>query len=428
MLPTPSKSRNYFFQSFILFLCIYLYIFSPRFDIGFQAHAGYLVTVLVIGWALCRGHAILPIISAPAALLSIGTFLFLAVYHVFIASLYSSDPRYFSSIQVSLISYLIFGFMLSGLLVATKTSDCQFEEKLIDKLLYVSALSIFINSCLILLEYTFPDFKVVIESMLVNDPSSNINYSEHAFRLRGLSAAGGAGLSVVNAFGVLLFIFLMVNKIVSQEFSVLGALIIVLSNIFTGRTGLLFGILFFIVLLFVAVWQLIKNGFWHKVRGIALIAFLIILIGILFDFDLDPEVAAWAFEWVDGLQAGELESTSSDELRMMLFLPENLMHLLLGIGFFEGVNDLYSRTDSGYVKTILSVGAPLALWLYSTICLLFFQVNKISSKYHWLIVVALAFMLLVEWKEPVMYQNYLARVVFLLSGAALFLLIRRRKW
>ena len=110
----------------------------------------------------------------------------------------------------------------------------------------------------------------------------------------------------------------------------------------------------------------------------------------------------------------------------MLYLPDDPVHLLFGIGFFEGLGNIYPRTDSGYLKTILSIGVPLGILLYAVIIFMFFRVNRVSSKYFWLVVSVSGVMLLVEVKEPFLYQNFAARMIFLLSGAAMFILAKRR--
>ena len=419
-----SKTKVGFISNLALFLCLYLYIFSPRLDFGFSIHTGYFVVFLVFVFGL----PFLVKALTNKSIIFVGCiFLFLAAFHFLMASFYLNDPFFFLLIQLSLIAYLIFGFVVAAYLSSKVVSLDWKAESLVDKLIKLSAFAVFINSAIILIEYLNPEIKEIVESILINDPGANINYGEHAFRLRGFAAAGGAGLSIVNALTVLFFIFLTANKQVSSSLALLCSLVIVVSNIFTGRTGLLFGILFFLVLLLFAVGQLARSGIYSGIRSLGLILLFGFSMAYIFNFDLDPAAAGWAFEWVDGLKSGEIDSTSVDELKSMLFVPDNPMHLLFGIGFFEGDNSLYPRSDSGYLKTIFSIGVPLGIVLYSAIIFLFFRLCGISKKYCWLVWSILAFMLFVEVKEPFLYQNFAARVIFLLSGAALFSLGRRHK-
>ena len=83
--------------------------------------------------------------------------------------------------------------------------------------------------------------------------------------------------------------------------------------------------------------------------------------------EISDEIIAWAFEWVDGIYGKKLDSSSADDLKTMLYLPDDPFHLIFGIGFFEGKSEIYPRTDSGYLKTILSIGVVFSLLLYLTL-------------------------------------------------------------
>lgn len=413
----------FFFQSLFLFLILFGFIFSPRVNLGVVIHLGFFsVFFLAIVVAFKQRRFALP---RPLLIVAI-FFLSLAIYHLALAVFFGNNPIYFISICISVVVYVVFGWIVASFLAEWGVNACA----LIDRLIMMCAVAVFVNSVIILVEYLSPDTKFFLESMLLNVESQSIygSYAEHPFLLRGLSSAGGAGLSVVNALAILLFIFLVVNKKISSGTALFCSLVIVLSTIFIGRTGLIFGLLFLFVLLVVLIIQNLRSGLDGFLRAVALILFLLftIMFALNFDFDFNPEVFNWAFEWVDGLLSGRLETASSDDLKSMLFLPDNPLHFLFGIGFFEGNNDLYPRTDSGYLKTILSVGVLFGYLLYFVIVFMFFRLCKVSKKYRWLVVSVLAFMLFVEVKEPFLYQNFAARVIFLLSGAALFVISRRR--
>jgi hypothetical protein len=409
-----------FAQSLFLFFVLFGFIFSPRLNVGVVIHVGiFSVFLFALAFTFKQRRFALP---KPLFYFAV-IFLSLANYHLLLATFLGNNPIYFFSICISSIVYVTFGWIVASFLDERGIND----SALIDHLIMLCAIAIFVNSAIIIVEHLSPEIKTSLESLLLNSEDANVNYAAHPFMLRGLSSAGGAALSIVNALAVLLFIFLVVNKKISNGAALFGSLIIVISNIFVARSGLILGVLFFVVLAITLLTRSLRSGVYGIMRAGALILSLLIALMFILDYELDPEAAGWAFEWVPGLLSGKLESESSDDLISMLFLPDNPLHLLFGIGFFEGESNLYSRSDSGYLKTIFSIGMPLAFLLYSVIIFLFSRLLKVSPKYRWLVVSITAFALIVEIKEPFLYQNYAARIIFLLSGAAMFVLSQHRK-
>lgn len=405
-------------RNLFVFCLVFFFIFAPRFDLKVVIHAGFFSVALLVMLVAVKQRNLF---SLPKPLVVVATFfLFLAIYHLVFTFLYDNNPDYFFSICISVIISVVFGWLLASYLI-NHGADAG---DLLDQLLVMCTIAAVVNSSVILVEFTLPEIKSIIESYLLQNPEGLV-YAEHPFRLRGLASAGGAGLSVFNAIAVLFLIYLQVNNKISTSFALLGAVAITCSNVFTGRTGLILSILFASILLIIVLVQNLKSGFYGLLRVISVALFSLFSLSFLTNYDLDPEVAGWAFEWVDSIGTGKLESASTEDLKTMLFLPDDPIHLLFGVGFFEGVGKIYPRTDSGYLKTILSIGVPLSILLYSAIIFMFFQVTKVSSKYLWLVVSVLCVMLFVEVKEPFLYQNFAARMIFLLSGAATFILAKR---
>lgn len=407
-------------RKLFVFFLIFFFIFAPRLDFNVVIHTGFLSVLLLAALVAVRQRTLM-FLPKPLVVVAV-FFLILAFYHLAIAVFYGNEPIYFFSICISVVVSVVFGWMLASYLFTHGANS----NDLIDQLMVVCATTTIVNSSVILVEYILPEFKFAIESVLLQMQDGNINYAEHPFRLRGLASAGGAGLSVANAIAIVFLIYLVINRKLVGSFALLGAVVVTCSNVFTGRTGLILSLSFTFALLVIVLAQNFKSGLYGIVRAASLVIFFSYLLSFLVNFDLDPEVARWAFEWFDGLIAGKLESGSTEDLERMLYLPDDPVHLLFGIGFFEGVGNIYPRTDSGYLKTILSIGFPLGILLYYVIIFMFFRVNKVSSKYFWLVVTVSGVMLLIEVKEPFLYQNFAARMIFLLSGAAMFILAKRR--
>jgi hypothetical protein len=153
--------------------------------------------------------------------------------------------------------------------------------------------------------------------------------------------------------------------------------------------------------------------------------FLKTVVGLLFLYyilppiELTDEILEYAFEFFYSIESGSTSTASTDDLKSMLYIPENPFHFLFGIGFFDGFNSLYERTDSGYLKTLLSFGFIIGLFFYLIMFSLLFLPGFVYKELMVFLVPVFLFLLLAEIKEPFLYQNYLSRVIMLLAGASL---------
>lgn len=408
-----------FWQNIFLFCIIFSFIFAPRLSIGGGINLAYVSLLIILAWFALERHSLM----FQKNILYLGVFLLaLALYHFVLAHFFGNDSTFFTTICLSIFLYVVFSWCLSFILVKRGVN----LTSLLDHLILLCALVVFLNSAVIIFEYLFPTFRVFVESLLVPGASESLNYGEHISQYRGFSAAGGAGLSMANAIGILLFIYLALNAKLYDTQALFCSLIIVMASIFSGRTGLIAGLFFVFVFLLILLFKYIRSGINGIGRAVFLVMAVFLLMQFLYDFDLDPETAYWAFEWVNGLWSGKLDTGSSNDLKTMLFLPDNTMHLFFGFGFFEGENSLYPRSDSGYLKTIFSIGLIPGAILYFVIAALFYNLYKVSNHYRWLVLTILLLMFVVEIKEPFLYQNFTARIIFLFSGASMFVLAKRR--
>jgi hypothetical protein len=406
------------------FLLLAMFIFAPRINVYGGLNLGVL-SVLII-FSILYKKIISALFIRNIFLLFIIIF-GIGFYHYFLSIVYDNNGTYFFSICISMCISILFGFSFVSLISTGK----EVRGELIYKLIKLSVIAVFINSVILLIEFFYPEFKTVLESMLVQNPLANINYEEHAFRFRGLASAGGAALSIVNAVAVWLCVSLAIQGRISKLFALVIISTLCASNIFTGRTGLIFSLLFMFLYLLTIMKSIFtlkpKINYKFIVTSISLILFFIILKYIISNIELPQEVMNWAFEWTDGLIDGKVDSSSSDGLKDMLYLPENPIHLFFGIGFFEGYSVLYPRTDSGYLKTILSIGLILSLVFYGIIFFLIYQITKLDKSLRLTFFPLILFLFFVEIKEPFIYQNYASRIVFLLIGAYFFIIYQSKR-
>lgn len=408
-----------YLRKILLFVSLFLFVFAPRVNFGPGINLG-LAPVLLVALMNIDMFSRLSFPRPFAVLVSF--FLFIGLYSYCMAAFYGNEPDYFSGICISAIICVIFGWGYARTYCGVNDPD----SAIIVDLIYFIVLAILINSAVMLFEYFVPDVKNVIEAHLVQADSSNIDYAEHPFRLRGLASAGGAALSIVNALGIIFVIFLVRRRAMTGIVGLVVSVVITLSNIFTGRTGLIASLVFVIVLFVMLFWNSMRSGTFGILRAVGLLLITWWFVSSALHFDLDAEASRWAFEWVDGLSTGKLSSASSDDLGSMLFLPTDTIDLLFGAGFFEGEHAKYMRSDSGYVKTVLSIGLLFGSLMYAFIGWLFYKVALVSREFFWMVSAVLVFFYFVEIKEPFLYQNYSARVLFLLSGSAWFIIWHRK--
>jgi len=403
----------------IHFSLLFFFIFAPR--VTFGAEIG--LALFAIAFVLLLNVDAFTKFSLPRPfVLLCGVFFFFGLYNYCLSEWYGYEPSYFTGICIAGVFCVMYGWGFARSYPGRPDDTSKFMMELIRLVMLV----ILVNSVIMLFEYSVPGVKDAIESHLVQSDTSNIDYAEHPFRLRGLSSSGGAALSIVNALGVMFVVFLVWRNEMSGLLGLLASVVIAASNIFAGRTGLIASLGYTIFLLGFLLWRSARSGFYGLLRALGLLVLAAWFVSSALNFNLDAEVSRWAFEWADGLTTGKVSSSSSDELGGMLFLPTEAIDLFFGMGFFEGENAKYMRSDSGYVKTVLSIGLLFGGLLYAFIGWLFFKVVSVSHEYRWLVITVLGFMYLVEIKEPFLYQNFAARVLFFLSGSAWFIIWQRK--
>jgi len=405
--------------SILVGIAYFFFVFAPRIAVGLPLNLGVLAFLIV----LVLGRQYLAPLVANVEFLALSAFLLLlGLYDAVVGSIYNNDPQFIIRIVISLICYLVFGHIIGSYL---GKHDENYPKTLVRicRLFLACAL---LNSLLILLESFSPSVRRLIEGFLYTNNATNaLNYLTHPFQVRGFAAAGGAGLSLANGLAIWICAALILLREYPMWRGLLLMVLVATATVFVGRTGLIVGLFGLTVFLFMQVLVRPFTGLRAAMRAIGLIAATVAFAVAAYKLvNADSEVIGWAFEWLSGVSRGTLSSASSDDLRSMLFLPQDASHTLFGIGFFEGSTVFYPRTDSGYLKTLLSVGLPLSVLLYSVIFVLLLRIALLDAKTFILIFPMLLIMAVVEIKEPFLYQNFAARFLFTIIGASLRYAVR----
>lgn len=355
-------------------------------------------------------------------------FLYLLVFPLFgfyaslSAMLHGHEYIYFLSISFSIPISLLFGYMLA--VVVSRMMQIK-DVYLLDYLIKVAAYGVLLNSVIIIIGFYNPEFKDIIESSIFDSPNANINYEDHAFRLRGIAAAGGASLSVVTAFGVICFFHLAINRQIDHKLAIIFSLLLFFSNIFIGRTGLIgSGALIVCMICYFVVKKGSSSSLILNLSFLISISLLVYYSAFKFYEDF-PVVFDWAFEWSGLKNEGPLRTESTSDLFDMFILPSNPAEVVFGLGFFEGYSSSVSRSDSGYIKTLLTLGLIFGSIFYLVIFRVLGIIVRTSGVRPILYVISVCFLTVVEIKEPFLYQNYLSRLLFMLAGISMYIISQK---
>jgi len=274
------------------------------------------------------------------------------------------------------------------------------------------------QSVFIIITFVNLEFRESVNQLLVVNDKRYLN----PFRMKGFANSGGAGLSYLQMVGVLISCILyIIDKRKSSYKHILIAILIVISQIFVARTGMLFSIL---IIIATFLQQSINNGSIFNFIRVILISLLsvnVLYIGVLKImpteqvYVFEETVLNRAFEFIDSYEETGSFSTQSTDLLMseMYFLPSTTVGLLFGEALWDdppGTRDYFHRkvdSDVGYVRLIFAVGLMMTVLFYSIYYLYIKNILCKSDLSHIkIIIIVLAFVFIFgESKEPFLVRS-----------------------
>lgn len=333
--------------------------------------------------------------------------IFISLIGVFSSYLHGIPQYEHLKVSVSLFVYLVVGF---GLYFFSVNRGIEFN-----KIIFMILISILLNSIIILFEVSYPNFRIFIESFLVE--AGNRDWSD-GFRYRGMAASGGASLSLLHAVGVALLLYLLGEKKISILTSIVSLSILFFSMFFIGRTGLIFALLAiliyvifskknFLLFVFLVLSFVVSSLFYDK-----LVNYLIDTYGEgFYNYSL-----GFLVEGREGIKNEGTVDTLSEFIKV---LPVTFPEVLIGYGFYGG-SHFEPWTDSGYSRMFLSVGYLFGVLYYLCFVLILSKVF-LYKKNLFLIIIPL--LLLAEVKEVLLFSGYSSRLLFIILG---FLIMEKK--
>jgi len=379
-------------KHFTAFILLFLYILQPQFI--YFPFTGVIIFTLFLFLIVYYRKALLKIFNYYKIVFSI--LIILSAWSAFLSAIYAVNPI-FSILMLKVIFYIIFSILY-----------LKFISNDIHLLIKFILMVIVLNSLIVIFEFVIPNINQIIEEMLKQ--VGNIDFRTEGLRLRGLSAAGGAALSVASALGFVLTIYLKKIKSIGYIEMVIFTMIIIFSLLFIGRTGFLLISISIIYYLYFAKGELMKASIY------AILFFYVVIIVFTNYYPerynyFNNTVSAWALEFFIKTSEGKLTASNSD-LLTMYHLPNNLFHLLIGYGYFDGKFTVLKRADPGYIKTITSVGFLGAFLFYGMVISLMIKTFRNKKETYLLLIPIYAMLLIAEVKEPFIYQQYAARILY----------------
>ncbi|ADY12104.1 hypothetical protein SpiBuddy_0266 [Sphaerochaeta globosa str. Buddy] len=342
-------------------------------------------------------------------------FLF-TLFSVFLNSANQTDselPLY------SAFNFLIFVGLFPFLLIDVFDDELQFCRAL--------GIAGTIQSIIVIMSALIPLIRTLLQEI------QNIDFSRYNYRIFGLGIAGSGG-SIYLFCGLFAIAYWI---ICTKKISIWLTLIYII-NFFAitlvGRTGFYAAIIVSLCLFIIVG----RNGVW---KPSALFGWsFFILIGMIFlynyvtsVFESNTEVLLYTFRRLgEGFNYSDSETIEKLSLWNDRIIPLSFRTLFIGTGVTRGYSydGLLVSHDGGYAKRYMSIGLVMALYSY----VIYYNylrkmIKRITGK-KGIIVICLLIMLVIEYKEPFMYQLALPFTVLMIVKLKLKAQVQKKekKW
>jgi len=270
-----------------------------------------------------------------------------------------------------------------------------------NELLYLISFAVALQAMFAILSFINPAIKELFYSLVIF--TSNFN-EDQVLRAVAFASIGGAGLSVIQSIGVISSLALLKTNKFSLYRNVLlwfVVIIIVISIVLIGRTGLFISILCLLIyfiselknfkniiiisLIFIAFYQIDLNNTLEKLTS-----------------DVDGFNGDMFTAWVEN--AFKIKNNDTSEELANMPIPPISLETIIGTGrvVHESGFGNASGHDSGYIQTYYSLGLLVAGFFYTIY--FFFLRDQIKRKKINYLYILLFIMFMIEIKEPFIFQ------------------------
>jgi len=403
-----------------IFFILYFFLLTPILKLNvINVHTGYVVLLCLF---LFKKSFFNEIINNKPFLLTCFLFYLFWVNYLINSILYFNNWGFdfiFFKVTSSFLICVVFGYFLRIYIEKGKAEDINS----FDFIFNLTFLIVLFNSMIVLMEVIFPEFKSIVESILVpND--GGINYDAKTgrgtIRFRGFANTGGAILSIFHSIiGLLFFWFAAIHFKLTHIRFILIFIIICLSLLFIGRTGILN------LIIFLPVIYILKSTISLQPKMIFFILFVLLIVfylPILLEAYMTPFMYEYSFSFfLKGLEGLKQEGTV-DKITAFYHYPFDPFKLFFGIGYYQGSFIHSWGVDAGYMKSFTSMGLLGSLIFYLIplyLIIMIFIRNNISMHIKAAYLILYFIILFNEIKEPTLAQGPAGRFFLCLLGFGL---------
>ena len=270
-----------------------------------------------------------------------------------------------------------------------------------NELLFLISFAVAFQAMFAILSFINPAIKELFYSLIIF--TSNFN-EDQVLRAVAFASIGGAGLSVIQSIGVISsLILLKTNKFSLYSYILLWfvVIIILISIVLIGRTGLLISFLCLLIY-FISELKNFKNIIAISLIFIAIYHINLINILEIFTSNVDGFNVDMFTAWVENAFTIKSNDTSRELSNMPI--PPISFQTLIGTGrvVHESGFGNASDHDSGYIQTYYSLGLLIAGFFY-TIYFIFLRDQIKKNKINYLYILVFI-MFIIEIKEPFIFQ------------------------
>ena len=296
--------------------------------------------------------------------------------------------------------------------------------------LFYIYISIILHGLIMILQFHYPDFKSYIYSYTMGGaPRSTFEYD---FRMGGLSGStGGAILSIVQSFGIILipFLYKLTRSTKQKIFLLLSSTLILYSVFICGRSGIWSMIIFsFLSLLLLNATSLFKF-FTISIKSIVITIFGITIVLILFKQLEENSSLFYALNrtfdtFIIYSESNNFDDKTVSTLQSHILLPNSKFTLFFGSTEVL-VNTQFDRSldsDIGYIRNLWGFGIFFTILYWLPIFYFFIIVIKLKKKSlleSSFIVISLI-IILFHAKEITFYTRMLLSIYSLLLASIKF--------
>lgn len=417
--------------TFIVFLLIY----APLVNIGIGPFGDSLalICLFLIAWFFLRGLNNKIIIFNEAKFLS-AILILTMIYALFNSLFISSEPGSLQAALRPVRALITFLGIYAFLTLYVRYYSINFTNKLLEDIY----LAIGLHATIMVLQFIWPEFRNFIYKYTFADQVIEFN---KMFRMAGLTNGGGAILSVFQSFGTVIFPFLILTQesLYKRIITLLLFVLIFISTILSGRSGVIVSVLFTPIVFYLAYCSNKGLGITKKAKKAISVCLLLFIAAALIFYSVnytktflgDNKTAYFTLAVKRGFQTFN-NFISNDSIKdetisylwdEHLFLPNSVTQFLLGDVSILELDRRGVDSDIGYVRFIFGYGVFGSLIQYLFYIIIFIyaiNLHKINKDLSYLIILINFIILVFHWKEVFVFARIGFSITSLLTISAFY--------